>query len=211
MSVEKVCVVCGKSFSVPPCRAETATACSNKCSVVVRAKSRERKLSRVCPNCGVTFEFPQSHKNRRIYCSTECKYGSTDYRDDIRERTHGEDNPMWNGGETDHCDGYIYKRVSGHPYSCNGYVLKHRRVMEEWLMEDCPKSEYLIRLGGSLYLAPKAIVHHRNWVRSDNRRQNLIVCWQPVHSGIHNGNAPEPGSYWPAEAKIKLGKRSPII
>ena len=209
MPIEKVCIVCGEKFSVPPVRALTAKTCSNECAVFVRAKSRERKTTKVCKHCGKVFEVPRSHKDRYEHCSTQCKHASEKWKSGCSKRMTGELNPMWKGGETAHPDGYTYKNVHRHPFSYNNRVLKHRYNIEEWLRAEAPDSEYLIKLGDHLYLHPEAVVHHLNGNRKDNRRRNLIVCWSRVHQGIHNNQMPHPGTYWPPDAKIKLGKRNP--
>ena len=207
MPIEKICVVCGKKFSVPPCRALTATTCSNKCAIIVRAKSRERKVTCICPNCGKEFLVPQSCKNTRVYCSKKCKYTSKNFRSKMSAKCSGSKNPMWKGGETDHSDGYIYKHVKGHPFAHNNYVFKHRLVMEEWLKEENPDSEYLIKLGNNLYLSPDYVVHHLDSNKKNNRRRNLLVCTASIHRKIHDGCYPEPGTYWPKNAKIRLGNK----
>lgn len=211
MPVEKECVVCGKSFSVPPCRALTAKSCSDECAISVRAKSRERKVPRLCLNCGKTFEIPQSHIDRRIYCSNDCRYRSVEYRGNISDKTRGDLNPMWKGGEHNRKDGYVYKISLNHPFGHNNYVLKHRLTMEAWLRNACPESEFLVKLGGMLYLSEEAIVHHLNRIVSDNRRRNLIVCGYGTHVRIHRGIRPEVGTFWPPTARIAVGRRKPII
>ncbi len=207
MPVEKVCVVCGKGFSVPPCRAKTATTCSEVCAIVVRAKSRERKVTRKCLNCGKDFKIPRSHIDRRIYCSQACKYGSTEWKGNIGDRGRGAGNAMWKGGEPRQTDGYPLKKVYDHPFSWGGYILKHRLTMEEWLREEMPNSEYLIPFGNSFYLSPDAVVHHLDFDKQNGRRRNLLVCRKGTHSAIHFGVYPKPGTYWPPDAKIRLGVR----
>jgi hypothetical protein len=78
--------------------------------------------------------------------------------------------------------------------------------MEEWLNEENPQSEFLILLGDKLYLHVEAEVHHLDEDKGNNRRRNLMVTWKPIHIALHNGIMPEPGTYWPTNAKIKLGK-----
>ncbi len=78
----------------------------------------------------------------------------------------GEKNPKWNGGIKFH-DGYVLVRSVSHPF-CNsqGYVRKHRLVME-------------FHLGR--YLKPEEIVHHEGTKyplgsvenKQDNRIENL--------------------------------------
>ena len=205
MPIKKNCVTCGKEFQVPPCRELTAKTCSHECAISVRAKSRERKIVVTCKNCGEEFKIPQSHKSRRVYCSKGCKHGSETYRSDISDRFTGDKNPMWKGGETEHSDGYIYKLAPEHPFASNGYVFKHRLIMEKWLREENPTSKFLKLVDGKLYLSPKANVHHLDWNRKHNFRKNLLVSSNSVHIKIHRGTYPEPGEYWPHSAKIKLG------
>jgi len=210
MPVEKVCVICGKSFQVPPCRAKTASTCSNECAITVRAKSRERKLERTCLNCGKKYEIPQSHIDRRIYCSNECRYGSVEWRANISEATAREKNPMWKGGEVAQSNGYVYKKSYDHPFTNNNYILKHRYTMEKWLREDCPESEFLVKYGDNLYLSDEAIVHHLDRDKKNNRRRNLIVCTFGGHIKIHRGVMPDSGTYWPPWAKITVGRNKPF-
>ena len=204
--VTLTCEVCGKAFQVPLCRALTAKTCSNECAVIVRAKSRERKVKCICEHCGKVFDVPQSVAKRKVYCSRECQYASDKFRTEQRGRFLGNKNPMWKGGTIQHSGGYMCKHIPEHPFASNGYVFKHRLRIEEWLREEDPDSKYLIRMGDNLYLSPDYVVHHLDWNRKNNRRRNLIVCSSSVHGKIHNGTYPEPGTYWPDNAKIKLGK-----
>jgi hypothetical protein len=205
MPIKKECVVCGKEFSVPPCREKTASTCSNECAVIVRAKSRERKMTAICAECGKEFSFPQSHVDRRVYCSYECKYTCEGYKEKQRISTTGDKNPMWKGGETDHCDGYVYKQCPGHPFSSNGYVFKHRLVMEEWLKEQDPGNKFLIKMGDNFYLSPDVVVHHKNSNRKDNSRRNLIAfASNSEHSLFHNGHKINEANFWPNNKTRRL-------
>jgi hypothetical protein len=208
MPIEKVCVVCGQKFKVPPVRELTAKTCSNKCAISVRAKSRERKVPKICQLCGKRFEVPQSHTDRHNYCSLKCRYESPEYRKSVSERMKGENGPNWKGGEPVHAEGYILKHVPEHPFARNGYVFKHRLIMEAWLREENPESEYLVWLGEQLYLSPEASIHHLDEIKKNNRRRNLMVCWRSVHMALHNGKEPKPGAYWPPNVKIKLGDKA---
>ena len=197
MPIQKVCVVCGKVFSVPPTREKTAKACSHKCAISVRAKSIERKITVVCEHCKLPFKIPRSHKNRRVYCSTDCMLVADRYRKLRSDRISGYGNPRWTGGEAKHKDGYVYKRAQQHPFRSNGYVLKHRLVMEEALKEKDPTHRFLVEINGEMYLNPALVVHHIDGDRRNNRVRNLLICTPQTHRRIHTNCTIEDGTYWP--------------
>lgn len=70
----------------------------------------------------------------------------------------GKRNPMWNGGKTK-IQGYIkIKDMFSHLADGKGYVLEHRKIMENYLGRRLAKNE---------------VVHHINEIRDDNRIENL--------------------------------------
>ncbi len=209
MPVEKKCEVCGKSFSVPPTRALTAKTCSNECAISVRAKSRERKVTCVCKNCGKEFQSPRSQAVARVYCSILCKNTSDAYVSEKSARMKGENNPMWRGGETSNADGYVYVRSPDHPFASNGYVFKHRLVMEEWLKEEVPGSKFLMSIDGESFLLPGIDVHHMDEDPANNQRSNLVTCTPQSHRSIHSGYGAQPGTFWPVRPDIKVDAASP--
>jgi hypothetical protein len=209
MPIEKKCEVCSKPFNVPPSRAVTAKTCSNECAVSVRAKSRERKLVCVCKSCGKKFQAPQSQAGRRIYCSDLCKNISPSYSGEMSAKLRGENNGAWRGGETLHAQGYVYMRSPEHPFASNGYVFKHRLVMEEWLREAVPGSKFLMNIAGQGYLLPGIDVHHMDENPKNNERTNLVACTSQTHNSIHSGYGAQPGTYWPVRPDIKVDTVSP--
>lgn len=186
MPVIKECEVCGREFSVPPSRAETAKACSNACAKSVRGESRKRQVTRTCPTCQKPFDVPVSHAGRRVYCSNKCRDASATYRAAKSEALTGERNAAWKGGVVPTSDGYRYQRVgTAHPFASNGYVLQHRLVMEEYLRSTDPGSPYLVRLGNQLYLAPEFQVHHRDEDKTNNSVENLQCVTPEEHQRLH--------------------------
>lgn len=70
MPVTKVCLTCGKEFSVPPSKAEKVFTCSHSCKV---ARSR---VDCVCRHCGKEFwEYKSQIKLHGAgkYCSMKCR------------------------------------------------------------------------------------------------------------------------------------------
>jgi hypothetical protein len=68
-------------------------------------------------------------------------------------------------------DGYVLVYTPGHPRAHRGYVLEHVLVAERALGK---------------YLPPRAVVHHVNEQRPDNRPTNLVVCEnQAYHLLLH--------------------------
>lgn len=74
----------------------------------------------------------------------------------------GHETSRWNGGRTIHQSGYLCVRTPCHPRASNsGYVFEHILVAEKAL---------------GRYLPPKAVVHHANEKKDDNRNCNLVIC-----------------------------------
>lgn len=130
--------------------------------------------------------MPRSHADRRVYCSAECKHGAADFRRAIVNATTGARNARWKGGRTRHNEGYVYLSAPSHPFSSNGYVFEHRLVMERWLVENDPESEFLIEVYGRKYLSPHFIVHHKDEVRDNNAIENLQCMTAAEHHSHHH-------------------------
>jgi hypothetical protein len=115
-------------------------------------KDYELRMRKPCPECG------QLMKRTSSFCA-KCSNG---------ERHHS-----WKGENVRHIDraGYVCVKARSNENGAkrNGYILEHRRVMQD-------------HLGRSLF--PNENVHHKNGVRSDNRIENLEL-WITYHpSGL---------------------------
>lgn len=192
MPVIKVCVVCGADFKVPPVRAKSAKTCSRKCQgVLSAAKYSEARHKSNCQHCGKLIEVSSGRADRGNgrFCSKACYYGSIKGK---RFTPIAED-----GTTTGHSDGYVLERSGCHPFAVKGYVLQHRLVMERWMRESCSGHPFLVSIEGVEYLDRIVHVHHKNEIKNDNRRANLVACTPAAHRDIHDGRATMDGEVWP--------------
>lgn len=190
MPVTKQCKVCNKEFSVPPWRAETAVVCSRACKgALTAAKYQEQRVTHRCKWCDKEFTSPQSHAHRRAYCSEKCKNdaGVGQYFGPRAE----------DGGTTMHSDGYVLERSNLHPFAVSGEVMQHRLVMERWMREEALHHHFLVEIDGVKYLRREIHVHHRNEIKGDNARGNLLACTAATHKDIHSGRPVMKGTAWP--------------
>lgn len=190
MSIEKSCAVCGKVFSVPECRELTAKTCSPKCrGVLTAAAYKAKRVECNCKLCGKAFSTPKRQAEHRVYCSYQCAAEAQRGKSPV---------PLAPDGLTTiHSDGYILERSASHPFAVAGYVLQHRLVVEGWMREVSPCHPFLVDVSGGKYLRRDISVHHRNEVKNDNRRQNLVACTSYAHRDIHDGRPVMRGTVWP--------------
>jgi hypothetical protein len=82
----------------------------------------------------------------------------------------GSNHYKWKGGRRFR-NGYISIQSPNHPYKdSDGYVFEHRLVMEKMI---------------GRYLFPFEIVHHKNGIQTDNRKENLEIMIQETHGRFH--------------------------
>src|SRR3990167_11090066 len=99
--------------------------------------------------------------------------GRTHFRKGISNNA-GSNNPMWKGGKTFNSEGYVLIKKRNHPNANrNGYILEHRFIV----------SEYIGR-----YLMKWEVVHHKNWIKHDNRIENLELFRNGDHTFFHCSN-----------------------
>lgn len=153
------CSICFKGFTSYP--SQKRQTCSLKCLRVWRSILQDGKLrnsvKKKCVTCGDFFYIRRSHAAKRIGCSLKCMgiWRSKFMR--------GPRASNWRGG--------ISQRA---PYG-DGFT---PQLKKEILKRDgqkcrvCSASNFLF-------------VHHRNGVKKDNSKRNLIVLCAKCHRSVH--------------------------
>jgi len=85
-------------------------------------------------------------------------------------------------------DGYIMRRVTGHPFAPLGKMFEHRLVVERHLRKTDPASQYLIEVDGVLYLRPEIQIHHMDGVKDHNSVGNLHPMTVSEHTRWHQAH-----------------------
>ena len=153
----KQCKHCGKDLSYNQSR-QDVKCCSRSCANKFKTK---RFTMSSCP-CGKELTREQ-RRDRYKYCSMDCYQAA----------------PKQRKGWKPFIDKQGYRKVYA-PDNPNarkdGLILEHRKVMSEWLRDERGSNE--------IPLIPKHyIVHHKNGLRTDNRRENLEFKLRKAHHG----------------------------
>jgi len=164
-SATKLCKHCGKEFTVPFARKDTAKFCSRLCSDSHPKKHHEVQ----CRECGKMFPMKesQSKRNNRMgsFCSSECNSSA-------RSRLFlGDNNPNWKGGRNFDADGYELQSAVASRKLGFGTLRVH-------------KAKALMHIG--IDKTPDCMhVHHKDCDRTNNSIDNLQFINVSDHKWLH--------------------------
>ncbi len=174
-----------------------------------------------CPVCGAKFHLKPSALKRfkTHYCSKACQNEAR--REYMKgEGNHqyglkGKDNASWKSDIRETSYGYIMVRDYSHPFcDKHGWVFEHRIVAERYLLTE----ENSVEIDGKRYLKPEYDVHHKDFDRKNNKKENLEVMKRGEHRALHSKLNPnernEKGQFVadePELIKVKKVKESAII
>lgn len=190
--VDKICEVCGKSFSVINCRKDTAKYCSRKCS----DKAKKGQNNVICSTCGKPFHMKESQlkrydRNLGIFCSKKClnkmkeiKYCNTGNH---QYGLKGSLNASFKGEETiahNHKLDDIMIYAPYHPYANkSNRVKKHRLIVEQNYTKF--NINYFEQINGYIVLKRNIDIHHLDGNHNNNAIDNLIPCTRAEHKHYH--------------------------
>lgn len=102
-----------------------------------------------------------------------------------RNHRHGKRPPNYIGFQTT-WHGYIQVHAPHHPFGGKkGLVMEHRLIMERYLREQDPRSDWLVEIDGEKYLRPDAEIHHVDEDKTNNAITNLQVMSKADHARLH--------------------------
>lgn len=186
--VTAICDNCNKPFQCERFRIEQREHlfCSKKCEGEFRKSQTE--LNCVCEVCGKQYHIKQSHidKYGSKYCSKKCQdkarksymKGEGNHQFGLK----GNKNASWKSDEKISSYGYKLIRCLNHPFAnIDGFVFEHRLVAERYLLNE----ENSVIVGNQKYLSADYVVHHIDFDRLNNDKNNLIVLTLNEHTKLH--------------------------
>jgi len=92
VKVEKICIVCDKTFIAQESWGQTRNTCSNKCRYELTSKKLSNKVSRNCKQCGQSFVVTPG--SQKVCCSAACR------KNYMSNLLRGNKNPNWKETKT---------------------------------------------------------------------------------------------------------------
>lgn len=160
--------------------------CNTSCQSNYRKNKLDLNVS--CSYCGLKFHLKPSKliKYDKHYCSIECnKKDKSIYMSGEGNHQYGLKGNLNNSWKSDsRITNYGYKKIRylEHPFAdCDGFVLEHRLIAEQYLLNDVNS----VCINGKLYLSDKYEVHHVDKNRLNNSKSNLLILTKSEHMSLH--------------------------
>lgn len=182
------CANCEKEFNCQTWRVNKSinVFCCLQCQSEWKIKNRD--MNCICDFCGKKFhkKLSRIEKCSKNYCSQECANKDKKIRysgkGNHQYGLKGNKNCSWKSDERISVYGYKMIRCLNHPFK-NGddFVFEHRLIAEKYLLNN----ENSIEIDGVKYLKEEYVVHHLDFNRLNNAKENLLVMLRGTHSILH--------------------------
>lgn len=185
----EICENCGNVFECTTQRKSKNKHlfCSRECHTQYIKSHSENNC--ICDVCGKRFHRKKSQidKSEKHYCSRKCQAFANSKRmmgeNNCQYGLKGSKNSSWKSDERISSYGYKMIRCLEHPFAnSDGFVFEHRLVAEKFLLND----KNSIEIDNMLYLSPEFHVHHIDFDRLNNNKENLYVIRKGLHIKFHN-------------------------
>lgn len=161
--------------------------CCKACEGEYRKSQSE--LNAECFVCHKKFHRKPSHLDnvKHPVCSMECHsiLNSMMYQNEGNPNygNRGSKNPIWKSDEKISYYGYKLIRCLDHPFvNCDGFVFEHRLIAEKYLLNN----NNAVIIDGKRYLSPDYVVHHIDFDRLNNNKENLLIMTLGDHLALHH-------------------------
>lgn len=147
-----------------------------------------RKPNTKCDLCGKDIYIRPSRLKTSKFksCSMECskvlRSENSKGQKNHQYGLKGKLNSSYKGHERKIKNGYVYLRIDEHPFSVEGWIREHRVIAEKYHLNN----NNSVEINGVRYLKQELEVHHKDFDKTNNNKDNLEILTKSEHIKLHN-------------------------
>lgn len=203
--IEKICINCGISFSIPRCRDWREHCCSSNCKKEAKLKLKDER-KKECLVCGKEFypRVSQIKSGEGNYCSTRCFYDS---RIGLKNSVETKEKRIKSFINSD----YNKNRPTGrrHPQFKEAFIRDGYRYITDENGKKIAEHRHVMEIHIGRKLKSHEVAHHKDRNKLNNEINNLQLMTRAEHAKEHandNDRKTCKGTKMSDEHKEKLRK-----